>query len=66
MPTNQQKAYEAAVAKANAQFDESKPYLQKAVDLNPKSVDALRNLKTYYLGKQDMAHANALQKQIEA
>jgi len=66
LPANQQKEYEAAVAKANAQFDMAKPYLQKAVDLNPKSVDALRNLKTYYLGKQDTTHANAIQKQIEA
>jgi len=66
LPANQQKEYEAEVAKANAQFELSKPYLQKAVDLNPKSVDALRNLKTYYLGKQDMVNANKIQKQIEA
>jgi tetratricopeptide (TPR) repeat protein len=66
LPTSKQKEYDAAVAKANTEFDAAKPYLQKAVDLNPKSVDALENLKTYYLGKKDTAHANALQKQIEA
>jgi hypothetical protein len=35
LPTNQQKAYDAAMAKANAQFDLAKPYLLKAVELNP-------------------------------
>ena len=66
MPASQQKAYDAAVAKAGAQFDLAKPYLQKAVELNPKSYDALNNLKTYYLGKKDTAHASELQKQIDA
>src|ERR1700749_4753544 len=66
LPASQQKAYDAAVAKAGAQFDLAKPYLQKAVELNPKSYDALNNLKTYYLGKKDAAHAAELQKQIDA
>jgi hypothetical protein len=66
LPASKQKEYAAAVAKATADFDAAKPYLQKAVDLDSKSVDALNNLKTYYLGKQDTAHANAIQKQIEA
>ena len=66
LPTNQQKEYEAATAKAKADFAAAQPYLQKAVDLNPKSVDALNNLKTYYLGVQDMVNANKIQKQIEA
>jgi len=66
LPSNQQKQYDAAIAKSNAEFDSAKPYLQKAVDLNPKSLDALQNLKTYYLGKKDTADANKVQKQIEA
>lgn len=66
LPANQQKAYDAAVAKAGAQFDLAKPYLLKAVELNPKSYDALNNLKTYYLGKKDTAHAAETQKQIDA
>jgi len=66
LPTNKQKEYEAAIAKSKADFEAAKPYLQKAVDLNPKSVDALNNLKTYYLGVQDTADANKIQKQIEA
>ncbi|GGH05438.1 tetratricopeptide repeat protein [Mucilaginibacter phyllosphaerae] len=63
LPANQQKAYEVAVAKANTQFDVAKPYLLKAVELNPKSADALNNLLTYYKGKRDnanIAKTNAL------
>ena len=59
--------------KADAQFDLAKPYLQKAVDLNPKSVDALSYLRNYYRGKYDKANAAAnaakaddLKKQIDA
>lgn len=66
LPANKQKEYTAAVAKAKADFNAAKPYLQKATELNPKSVDALNNLKTYYLGIQDTANANATQKKIEA
>jgi hypothetical protein len=57
LPANKQKEYEAARLKADAQFDLAKPYLQKAVDLNPKSTDALNNLRNYYRGKYDPAHA---------
>ena len=66
LPTNKQKEYDAAVAKANAGFDSAKPFLQKAVDLMPKSADALTNLKAYYLAKKDLTNANAIQKQIDA
>lgn len=65
LPVSKQKEYDAAIAKSNVMFDAAKPYLQKAVDLQPKSIDALTNLKTYYLGKKDMVHANALKKQID-
>ncbi|WP_184549124.1 tetratricopeptide repeat protein [Mucilaginibacter sp. FT3.2] len=66
LPANKQKEYDAAIAKANATFDQAKPYLQKAVDLNPKSIDALTNLRTYYLGKKDDANASKLKAQIDA
>lgn len=65
LPVTKQKEYDAAMAKANSMFDAAKPYVQKAVDLNPKSVDALNNLKMYYLGKKDMVNANAIKKQID-
>ncbi len=63
---NDQKAYEAAMKKVNGEFEVAKPYLLKAVDLNPQSPDALTNLKSYYLGIQDTANANAIQKKIDA
>jgi hypothetical protein len=66
LPGNQQKQYDAMMAKASSLFDNAKPYLLKAVELNPKSPDALANLKTYYVGKKDMANANDVQKKIDA
>lgn len=66
LPTSQQKAYDAEMAKAKAQFELAKPYVLKAVELNPQSLDALTNLKTYYLGNQDTENANAVQKKIDA
>ncbi len=74
LPSNSsQKEYESLRLKADAQFDLAKPYLQKAVDLNPKSVDALSYLRNYYRGKYDKANAadniakaNDLKKQIDA
>jgi tetratricopeptide (TPR) repeat protein len=64
LPANQQKAYDAAMA--NAQFDQAKPYLLKAVELNPKSPDALNNLLTYYKGKKDDANIAKITAQINA
>lgn len=68
LPTDaaHQKQYKAEMAKADAIFDLAKPYLLKAVEVNPKSKDALANLRNYYLGKNDMVNANAIQKRIEA
>jgi hypothetical protein len=73
LPANKEKEYQAAIAKSNAQFDVAKPYLLKAVELNPKSVDALTNLRSYYRGYSDKAHtaeysakAADLKKQIDA
>ena len=71
--TATQKQYDDLRAKADEQFDLAKPYLQKAVDLNPKSSDALSNLRNFYRGKYDKAHAadnkakaDDLKKQIDA
>lgn len=66
LPANKQKEYEQAMAKAGAQFDVAKPYLQKAVELNPKSIDALTNMMNYYRGKKDNANAAKMKAQIDA
>jgi len=66
LPSSKQKEYDAQVAKAGNMMDAAKVYILKAVELNPKSSDALINLKTYYMGKHDMANANETQKKIDA
>ncbi|GAA3964825.1 tetratricopeptide repeat protein [Mucilaginibacter dorajii] len=66
LPANKQKEYDAAIAKAKLQFEAAKPYLQKAKELNPKSIDALTNLRTYYLGVKDDANAAKLKAEIDA
>lgn len=66
LPASKQKEYEAAIAKATGLFDAAGPYLKKAVEINPKSAEALGNLKTYYMGKKDNVHAAEVQKQIDA
>ena len=66
LPVAKQKEYNDAMAKAGVQFDQSKPFIDKAVASNPKSKDALSLLKTYYIGKKDNAHSAEVQKQIDA
>jgi tetratricopeptide (TPR) repeat protein len=72
-PNATQKEYDDMRAKADMQFDLVKPYLQKAVDLAPRSTVALTDLWNYYRGKYDKAHAAEnkakaaeLKKQIDA
>jgi len=71
--TATQKQYDDLRLKADASFEIAKPYLQKAVDLDPKSSNALNNLRNYYRGKYDPANKDAnkakaddLKKQIDA
>lgn len=66
LPASKQKEYTAQIAKANAQFDKAKPYILKATEVNPSSVEALSNLKTLYIGKKEDANAAAVQKKIDA
>lgn len=66
LPANKQKEYDAAIAKSKAQFELAKPYLLKAVELQPKSLDALQNLRTYYQGVRDDANAAKTKAQIDA
>ena len=66
LPASKQKEYTAAIAKSNALFDKAKPYILKATEVNPTSVEALSNLKTLYIGKKDEANAAAVQKKIDA
>ena len=65
LPAAKQKEYDAALLKSKAQFDAAKPYLEKATELQPNTVDGWKNLKTYYIGVQNAAKANEIQKKID-
>lgn len=65
LPAAKQKEYDAALAKAKAQFDAAKPYLEKATEIQPNSVDAWTNLRTYYIGVQNAAKANEIKTKID-
>lgn len=66
LPQSKQKEYDTMMKQANTQFDTSFPYLQKAVELNPKSRLALDNLKTYYIIKKNQAKVDEITKKIAA
>lgn len=66
IPLSKTKEYNDAIKKSSDLFDQSKPYLLKAVDLKPTSYEALYNLKTYYVGKKDNANVTVIQKRIDA
>jgi tetratricopeptide (TPR) repeat protein len=48
LPTNQQKEYNAALAKGNQLIDDALPVLIRATETAPKSPISWQNLKTYY------------------
>jgi len=64
LPPSKQKEYNAMVAKATAQADVAKPYLLKAVELQPNSRDALMNLQNYYKVTKDMTKVTELTQKI--
>lgn len=66
LPASKQKEYDAGIAKASLQFDDAKPFLLKAYELNPKSPDALTNLLSYYRGKKDNANAAKIKAELDA
>lgn len=66
LPVTKQKEYTAAIAKSNAMFSKAEPYILKATEVNPTSVEALGNLKTVYVGRKEDAKAAAVQKKIDA
>jgi tetratricopeptide (TPR) repeat protein len=65
-PKASQAQYDALSKQAVGMFDQAKPYLEKAVALDPKSEDALLALKKVYLGKKDNVNANLIQKKLDA
>ncbi|WP_156308260.1 tetratricopeptide repeat protein [Sphingobacterium endophyticum] len=58
--------YNKKVEEIKGKIARAVPYLEKAVELDPKNVDALRNLKNYYDFMNDEAKSAELQAKIEA
>jgi tetratricopeptide (TPR) repeat protein len=66
LPTTKQKEYNAMIAKVNIAADKAKPYLEKAVELDPKSMESLVNLRNYYIIKKDTVKTAEVKKRIDA
>ncbi len=64
LPQNQQKEYEAIVKLAEGELDRAFPYLIKSSMLDPKSIIALENLKTYYIIKRNSIKVRDISKRI--
>ena len=60
------KDYSAKVAALKQKDWSALPFLEKSVELDPKTLDALRNLKNYYDFMQDEAKAAEVQAKIDA
>lgn len=48
IPPSQSSKYAAAIEEANATFDKSLPYLEKALEIKPEDIDTLNSLKNAY------------------
>jgi Flp pilus assembly protein TadD len=66
LPTSKEKEYQALMSKVNAAADRAKPYLEKAVELQPKDPSALGNLRNYYIIKKDSVKSAELKKRLDA
>lgn len=66
LPQSKQKEYTAMMAKVTAAADKAKPYLDKAVELDPKSLSALGNLRNYYIIKKDTVKTAEVKKKMDA
>lgn len=66
IPPAKQKEYVAMMKDADTKWDEAFPYLQKAVEADPKSGLALDTLRKYYVLKKNEAKATELTKQLDA
>jgi hypothetical protein len=66
LPMSKQKEYTALMAKVTAAADQARPYLEKSVELQPKSLSALGNLRNYYIIKKNTAKTAEIKKQMDA
>jgi len=66
LDVKKQKEYDADMAQVATLLAAAKDVVLHTVDLDPKSYDALVNLKNYYIGMKDLPNATATKKRIDA
>jgi len=66
LPANKVKEYDAAVVKFKKQLEDSKPYLEKALSINPKDINTLRSLKEIYSRNNQMDKAKEMKERMDA
>jgi tetratricopeptide (TPR) repeat protein len=64
--TKKVKEYTAAKNNRDALVEKSIPYFKKSLELDPKNVTALENLKTIYTFKNDTANYNDVKARLDA
>ncbi len=65
LPASKQKEFDALKVKYDAKFNESKPYFEKAYQLNPKDLATMQNLKQVYIRLNDLPKAAEMKKAID-
>ena len=65
LPASKQKEFDDLKKKYEAKFIESKPYFEKAYELNPKDMSTLQNLKQVYTRLNDLNKAAEIKKAID-
>jgi len=66
LPANKNAEYNAMKKQATTEFDRALPYLEKSVELSPKSSLALKNLRTYYSIKNNTAKVAEIDAKLKA
>jgi tetratricopeptide (TPR) repeat protein len=65
IPTNKPKEYEAAKAKADEELKKSIPFLEKALELDPNSLETMNSLKSLYVNLNMAEKAIEMNKRIQ-
>jgi len=66
LPASKNVEYNALKKQATMEFDRALPYLEKSVELSPKSSLALKNLRTYYSIKNNTAKVAEIDAKLKA
>lgn len=66
LPLSKQKEYDLISKQSVVELDRALPYLQKSLELNPKSISALESLKTYYIIKKNQAKVEEITQKLKA